>query len=139
MTNSLLENTAEALSYFSGFNDAVGVESVNVTSLADFMKRESVKEIDLLKLDLQGGELSALIGLHEQILNVKAIFLEVQFLQLYKSGCLFREIDEYLQDQGFAFFQFYSLVRSPHNGRLLYGDALFLNTNYFELNSCAKK
>ncbi len=133
MTNSLSQSTDDALKYFKGYNDPVGQEKVDVIALADFMNKEGIQYLDLLKLDLQGYELKALLGLRDLIGQVKSVYIEVEFIRLYETAPLFSEIDCFLRERGFIFFQFYGLVRSPDNGRLLYGDALFLNTRLISL------
>lgn len=133
MTNSLSQSTSDALRYFEGYNDPVGQEMVEVLSLADFMNREGIQEVDLLKLDLQGHELNALKGLNGRLVHVKSIYIEVEFMRLYEGASLFSEVETFLREHGFMFFQFYDQVRSPENGRLLYSDAIFLNGRYFFL------
>ena len=46
-------------------------------------------------------------------------------MELYDGAPLFSEIEVYLRTRGLAFYRFYDLVRSPNDGRLLYGDAMF--------------
>lgn len=133
MTNSLSQSSNDALKYFEGYNNPVGKEQVTVVALADFLAEEGVKEVDVLKLDLQGHELSAIRGLKDRLDNVKLIYIEVEFLRLYEGASLFSEVETFLREHGFKFFQFYDQVRSPENGRLLYGDAIFLNSEYFSL------
>jgi len=133
MTNSLSQNSDKALRYFTGYNDPVGEEPVTVVALAEFMEKEGISAIDLLKLDLQGHELNALLGVRDSLRDVKVIYSEVAFLRLYEGACLFSEIETYLRGQGFIFFQLYDSVRSPDDGRLLYGDAVFLNSLHFDL------
>ncbi len=129
LTNSLLGNSASAEYYFKGVNDSVCREEVDVVALADFMEEYSLSYVDIVKLDLQGYELPALMGLGEQARTVKLFYLEVSFVQIYKDAALFSDIESYLRDKGFSFYQFYGLVRSPIDGRLLYGDALFINSH----------
>ena len=50
----------------------------------------------------------------------------MQFVELYEGTPLFSEVESYLRNRGLAFFQFFDLVRSPKDGRLLYGDAMFV-------------
>ncbi|MBT5304970.1 MAG: FkbM family methyltransferase [Candidatus Scalindua sp.] len=133
MTNSLSQSSSDALKYFEGYNNPVGQEQVDVIALSDFLNKEGVKEVDVLKLDLQGHELSAIRGLKKQLDCVKSIYIEVEFVSLYEGASLFSEVEIFLREHGFIFFQFYDQVRSPENGRLLYGDAIFLNSKYFSL------
>ncbi len=133
MTNSLSQSSSDALKYFDGYNNPVGQEQVEVVTLADFLNENGIKEIDVLKLDLQGHELSAIRGLKDQLVNIKSIYIEVEFVRLYDGASLFSEVETFLRNRGFTFFQFYGQVRSAENGRLLYGDAIFLNNRYFLL------
>ena len=127
LTNSLAANTPDALKYFPAFNAPKGRIRVRTVSLHSFMTDRRLDVIDILKLDIQGLELEALRGLGLKIETVKCIFVEVQFTQLYVGAPLFADIEIYLRGYGFQLHQLYGLVRSPDSGRLLYGDALFLN------------
>ena len=133
MTNSLLQTSDDALKYFKGYCDPTGQEKVAVIALDDFMKDKGIKEVDVLKLDLQGHELSAIRGLRSQLNYVKLIHIEVQFLCFYEGSPLFSEVETFLRDHGFMLFQLYDPVRSPIDGRILYGDATFFNRKYFSL------
>lgn len=133
MTNSLSRSSDDALKYFKGYCDPVGQEKVDVIALDDFMKEQGIKEIDILKLDLQGHELSAIRGLRNQLNYVKLIHIEVQFLSFYEGSPLFSEVETFLRDHGFMLFQLYPPVRSPIDGRILYGDATFYNKKYISL------
>lgn len=52
-------------------------ESVRVVALADYMAERAIERIDLLKLDIEGGELDALKGLGARIGDVSVIIGEV--------------------------------------------------------------
>jgi len=133
LTSSLHKSTKEGLKYFRGYIDPNGVEPVDVITLFDFLTREKIPSIDILKLDLQGHELNALHGMGEQLGAVKLIYIEVEFSRIYQDQPLFSDIDKFLQEKGFFLYQFYNFVRSPGDGRLLFGDAIFLNSNYVSL------
>lgn len=134
LTSSLSDTSEEGLHYFKEYNQADGTEEVETTSLFDFLSSREISDIDLLKLDLQGHELQAIKGLAEFIGSVKLIFLEVQFLEIYRDTPLFSEVETHLRSKGFVFYQFTGLVRSPMDGRLLYGDAIFFNKKYISLS-----
>ncbi len=130
LTNSLSKSTSDAMRYFQGFNDPKGTENVEVVSLKDFLSQENITGIGILKLDLQGHELQAIQGLGDMLSSVKLIYAEVEFLRLYEGTSLFSEVEMYLREREFIFYQLYNLVRSPENGRLLYGDAIFTNSKF---------
>ncbi len=126
LTNSLRKSTLSGHRYFSAFVANLEASEVQVAALADFAHDNAVEAIDILKLDLQGNELEAIVGLGKLVETVKIIYAEVQFVELYEGAPLFSEIEAYLRNRGLAFYQFYDLVRSPNDGRLLYGDAMFV-------------
>jgi FkbM family methyltransferase len=127
LTNSLLPNSADGRAYFSEVNDPRGTETIAVVSLRDFLNEINTSAIDVLKLDLQGNELRALKGLNDAIATVRVIYIEVWFVAIYEGAPLFAELDTYLRGHGFKLHQLYGLVRSPKDGQLLFGDALFVN------------
>lgn len=61
----------------------------------------SIKEHDMLILDLQGAELIALMGLGVMLNEFNSIYMEVNEKHLYKDCPLVGEIDKYLADFGF--------------------------------------
>lgn len=133
LTNSLSKSSYEAMKYFKEFNEQKGVEKVKVVTLEKVLEKENINNIDLLKLDLQGFEKQALEGMGGLINSTKLIYSEVEFVKLYNDASLFSELEIYLKENGFIFYQFYDLVRSPKDGRLLYGDAIFLNQKYIDI------
>ena len=139
LTSSLSKTSEDGLRYFPGHLKPEGTEEVEMTSLSDFLSSHNVPAVDILKLDLQGHELEAIKGTAEFISTVKLIFAEVQFIENYQDTPLFSDIEIHLRSKGFAFYQFFGLVRSPIDGRLLYGDAIFVNRKYISQSKNAAK
>lgn len=128
LTNSLHESTSIGHHYFTALVADQGALEVQVVTLADFARAQGLTAIDIVKLDLQGAELEALIGMGALIDTVKIIYTEVQFAELYKDAPLFGDIDSFLRKREFTLYQLYDLVRSPKDGRLLFGDAMFVRS-----------
>lgn len=57
--------------------------------------------VDLIKLDLQGGELAALCGAEATLAITANLVIEVEFVQLYQDQPLADEIAAFLGDRGF--------------------------------------
>lgn len=89
------------------------------------------KEIDILKLDLQGYELEALKGYEKLLPLTKVITTEIEFIPLYEHQPLFGDIDVYLRSKGFYLLNLYELYTHP-DGQLTAGDAVYLNERYFK-------
>jgi FkbM family methyltransferase len=127
-TNSLLPRPVNDRRYYpksAGPKETIEVEVIN---LDDFLKENSISMIDILKFDIQGGELSALRGA-ESLLKAGStplIFTEIMFAPHYEGAPLFHEIWSFLSRFGYSLFDIYSLHRAA-NGQLRYGDALFVS------------
>lgn len=93
---------------------------VSATKLSTFMRDHSIPCIDLLWMDLQGGELDALKGMQERIRDVRLIHTEVEFFEIYERQPMFADIKKYLNRHNFYFVGF------THRGGYS-GDAVFVN------------
>lgn len=88
------------------------------------------KEVDIIKLDLQGYELEALNGAEQVLQITKAITTEIEFVSLYENQPLFGDIDVFLRKHGFYLYNLYELF-TQNDGQLTAGDAVYLNAKYF--------
>jgi FkbM family methyltransferase len=82
----------------------VSCEDCRVVSLADWAKDANVNAIDFIKLNVQGGELQILQGAGRLLERVLGLLVEVSFVESYKRRPMFADIDRYLEDRGFVFF-----------------------------------
>ncbi len=73
-------------------------------TLDDWAERVAVREIDFLKLNVQGGELEVLRGAERTLGSVLGVLLEVAFVESYQSRPLFHDVDRFLGEAGFTFF-----------------------------------
>jgi len=127
-TSSLLNFDKSLLSTNNINKDLKSKIIVKTNTLNNFMKAEQIKEIDLLKIDVQGADLDVLKGLEDNIYNVKTIFTEVSFKKIYENSSTFFEVFDYLNNKGFILVDLYPVYRGV-NSELLQSDALFLNSN----------
>jgi FkbM family methyltransferase len=67
---------------------------------------EEIDRIDLLKIDIQGGELSVLREGRRKLANALAVQTEVGFHRLYRDQPTFADVDLELRGQGFVPHQF---------------------------------
>ncbi|MBF9029665.1 FkbM family methyltransferase [Rhodobacterales bacterium HKCCE3408] len=100
---------------------------------------EGLPPVDLLKMDLQGGELEVLQGGTRTLADAVAVVTEVRFHRIYEDEPLFGDLDAELRAQGFRLhkFLFTKSVMMPHaheaevvrprlTSQLLDGDAVYL-------------
>jgi FkbM family methyltransferase len=76
--------------------------NVECTRFDTFCKENGINNIDLIWMDVQGAELLALKGLGNLIDNVKAIYTEVLYQEIYTGQALFGELDKFLSSHGFV-------------------------------------
>ena len=124
-TNSLYERPDQGKKYYTD-TPIISKEEINLITLDS-----RYKEIDILKMDIQGAELAALQGaerlLQEQ--KIKLIYLEVLFIPPHKNADLFDSIMNYLREQGYELFGLYNLYNAP-DGQLRYADAIFISNTF---------
>jgi len=128
-TNSILKSSAEAGLYWNEAQmHTERVATVQATTLDKFCEEERIAHIDVLKMDIQGGELLALKGADGLLRakKIRLICMEVIFVPTYEGQPQVHEIMAWLKDRGYTLHNFYRLASK--NGRLLYGDAIFLGT-----------
>jgi FkbM family methyltransferase len=77
------------------------VEEVPVNLIGlDALKE--MPRLDLLKMDLQGGELGVLENATDKLANAMAVVCEVRFYRMYEGEPMWAEVDQELRRQGFV-------------------------------------
>ena len=77
----------------------ITVETITIDSWAT---QNNIAYLDLLWLDLQGHELTALQGAQQMLKKVKVVYTEVNFVHAYKNQQLYTEIDDWMLTQYFV-------------------------------------
>lgn len=83
-------------------------------------------KIDLLKLDVQGFELSVLRGGEETLKQCQAVILEVSLLEINKGAPLFAEVVGFMHERGFEVYDILELHRRPLDNATNQVDLLFV-------------
>lgn len=90
-------------SFFYGGIVYTGKYKTKSTSLKTILDRIPLSEdLDFINLDIQGAELRAIRGLGEKLLQFRAIYTEINTLELYENCDLMPEMDNFLTSQGFT-------------------------------------
>jgi FkbM family methyltransferase len=122
-SSSLLPISAIQERVFPGTGQA-GVEIVEVRRGDDVLAAEALPRPCLIKLDVQGFELSALKGLQRTLERADYVYVEVSFVELYEGQALADEIVGWLARRGFALAGVYNLS-VDERGVSIQADALF--------------
>ena len=65
-----------------------------------------IPKCDLIRINIQGGELKAINGGKRIFKNALAIQIELSFSETYQGAPFFSDIDPILRQMGFDFFDF---------------------------------
>ena len=104
------EDQLDLLIDFPALAEVTGRHPVDTRRLDDI---EEISTIDLLKIDIQGGELSVLRAGRQKLGRAVAVQTEVGFHRLYRDQPTFADVDLELRAQGFIPHQFVSTRTWP--------------------------
>ena len=82
---------------------------IETITLDTFAEQNLVKEIDFIKIDVQGAELDVFKGSEKLLNKVLKIICEVEFIPLYKDQPLYGDISNFLNKYNFMFNRFLKL------------------------------
>jgi FkbM family methyltransferase len=125
-TSSLLPSV-QLGSHIDQYTSPLRTVTVETTTLDAYCGRAGIDRIDILKLDIQGGELAALRGAHSLLRRkrVRLIYLEVEFMEIYERQPLYHHIADFLAGYGYDLHGIFNLY-SIEGGRLAWADAIFV-------------
>jgi FkbM family methyltransferase len=123
-TNSLLSPIKMGLSSDQQVKN-VGVMEVEVCTIDEFCRNRCIDTIDILKLDIQGSELSALRGASGFLRDkrIKLIYTETYFKKQYENQPLFHDLSKFLEQYGYYLQDFYNPIYGK--GDLVWCDVIF--------------
>jgi len=134
-SNSLMNSLRAMLpddATFGSDGRNVGELAVPTTTLDDFCSANSISAIDILKIDVEGGELRVLAGaaglLERQA--VRIVFAEVAFSPRYEQQTSFEDLFRFLTAKGFRLYGFYDVAREL-NGTLGWLNAVFISSEVY--------
>ena len=96
----------------------IKVKSLTINTL--FNRDYDIQNYNFMNLDIQGAELLALKGSDEILKNIKAIYTEINYDEIYKDCALIEELDDYLK-----IFNFKRVFTTTPESEY-WGDALYL-------------
>ncbi|OEU64757.1 MAG: hypothetical protein BBJ57_03005 [Desulfobacterales bacterium PC51MH44] len=103
-------------------------EKVEVVTIDQWAKRNGDPAIQLMKFDIQGGELRAIRGAARVLQSsTLLVYTEILFNPLYDNGAIFSEIDLFLRKYGFVLHDFFK-PKYDSKGLLLWGNAIYCHS-----------
>jgi FkbM family methyltransferase len=136
-TNSLLPRPQEEKRYYPASAEPKAETTVQTTTIDHYTSEHNIKHVDILKLDIQGGELMALEGAEEMMASqdISLVYTEVMFAEKYKNQPFLDEVWGAMKERGYSLFNLYNLSVAP-DGQLHEADAIFVSR---EVRSALRK
>ena len=82
------------------FNTVLSVPTITLDTWA---QQNNIETVDLLWLDMQGYELNLIKSSPNILKTVTVIYTEVEFVKAYKEQYQYKDVKEFLENQGFIF------------------------------------
>ena len=108
----------------SGAFNTLATYQVDTTTIDNITDSENIRRLDLLKLDLQGGELMALRGGIETLKITKYVLVELNLRRVYAEAPTANAVAEFLHERGFLFEEITNYIHTA-DGSLAQCDGLF--------------
>ncbi len=124
-TNSLLEPKKTGLSSDRQCKNVSSIE-VTIDTIDNYCSENNILKIDILKLDIQGGELDALKGAAGMLIEgkIELIYTEAYFIEQYENQPRFDEISTLLFKYGYRLQDIYNIIYG--DGCIAWCDLIFI-------------
>lgn len=110
MTGSLYKPNKPLLDAFFQLGDVVQLVAEHPVNTVSLDELSDLGSVDMIKIDVQGGELDVFKGGIKALADALVIWTEVEFVELYEGQPLFAEVEQFLRAQGFIFHCFTGIV-----------------------------
>ena len=101
---------------------------VEVDTLDNMLEERRIKP-DLVKLDLQGAEYSALVGAKEALKNAEIFIVEFGCLEAYVDRTTPRQLMDVFYENDYCLYDLVDCHYRPYDGALTGGDFFFIKNN----------
>lgn len=116
--------------------EVIKTVKIQADTLDNQLQKNNVTEVDFIKIDTEGYELSILKGASSSLENAIGLELEVEFVPLRENQPLFKDVDDFVRKAGFELFDIkrYFWKRKiggdygRRKGQLVFADTLYLKT-----------
>ena len=111
MCTSLYKPNEKLISLYNNLHFAYlkNETEIETITLDNFISKNSIDNLDFIKIDTQGSELDIFNGGKNSLKNVVKIICEVEFVPIYEDQPLFGDVNKFLNENGFMFNKFLGL------------------------------
>jgi FkbM family methyltransferase len=129
-TNSLLPNATNINKHLpEEWVTPRGSVTVQCTTADAFAAEQKIQKIDLLKLDVQGGELLVMAGAEDLLAKhaIDIIYTEVNYAETYAGAARYYDLFSHLEAKGYRLYGLYNMLYARRNSVVGGGDAIFIS------------
>ena len=102
----------------------------NMLSGSDYISKNNIEKIDVLKIDTQGYEDKVLKGFGDSLKKVSILVCEVMLYDFYEKSLSISDIENLLIPYGFKLYDISHISKNPMNGRTDWVDLIYTNLNF---------
>lgn len=111
--NEAYDNAGMASSYLSDYTAKETVQSIDLNT---YVRNKNLSKINLIKIDIEGGEFSALLGMNEVLNTFKPkIIIEINHIALKNSGHSEEEIKDFFTAKNYQLVNILSKNEDSYN------------------------
>ena len=129
-TSSVLASNMEHMpESYQSIQATKQVLCVDAVTIDEHCREHEIESIDILKMDIQGGEKSALIGAQNMLADqrIDVIYTEAFVHPFYSDQPLLGDLCVLLADHGYVMHNLYNFSFRSTNGRCCWLDAIFVS------------
>lgn len=103
------------------------LQQIDLVTIDQWAQRNGDPAIQLMKFDIQAGELKALQGAVRVLKgSTMLVYTEIWFNPVYDGGGIYSQIDLFLRECGFTLYDIFK-PKYEKNGSLMWANAIFVN------------
>jgi len=108
--------------------EEIGEDMAVIDTVDNFCSKNNIKQIDVLKIDVEGYELEVLKGAARMLSKgrIKVIYSECYLNPSYEGAITFFDIYRFIQRYGFVLYNIYNLVYNTKTKQIRFCDAIFV-------------
>lgn len=99
---------------------------LNVTTIDSIVERRKLGPFSLIKLDIQGSELSALQGAQVSLKHTEVVTTEVSIMNYNQGSPSFFDLHRFMESNDFSLFDFFDESRHAQKGMVVQIDVMWV-------------
>ncbi len=123
VSSSFLPHDSQAWADIKYDAGEIQERQLEITTLDDYCEQKNLEDIYLIKIDIQGYELEALLGATSTLDRTSYLLIESSIKPLYQDSANFTQVHDFMAARGFHLMNFRAWHRG--NNQLIEADMLF--------------